>query len=97
MYSDRYFPTHLVDKLHSIILDTCTSIETDKPDSLDELYSITYTATGLINNLQLEFEQHGSRIETVAKGEIAIAFRRVANMYGFDHANVRELLAHREW
>ena len=97
MYSDGYFPDHLVDKLRDIILGSCSKIEDRKPKSLGELYLITCDATELINDLQEEFEESESEIETVARDEIALAFEVVAKTYGFDNADLEELVATRDW
>ncbi|MBU1218494.1 hypothetical protein KKF34_05170 [Myxococcota bacterium] len=97
MYRDDYFPNHLVDKLRDIILGACSKIEKQNPKDLDELYSITCDATELINDLQEEFEDNDSEIETVARDEIALAFGVVAKTYGFENADLEELIATRDW
>lgn len=97
MYSDGYFPHHLVDKLRDIILSACKKIEAKEPSNLKELYVITCDATDLINDLQDEFEENDSEIETVARDEIALAFGSVAKTYGFENADLEELVATRDW
>ena len=97
MYRDSYFPKHLVDKVRDIILGACSRIEVQKPKNLEELYVITCEATELINELQEEFEENDSEIETVARDEIALAFGVVAKTYGFENADLEELVATRDW
>lgn len=97
MYRDDYFPNHLVDKIRDIILDACRRIEGEKPENLDELYRITCAATEKINELEEEFDQHGSELETAAREDIALSFEHVAHTYGFDDADIEELIATREW
>ncbi len=97
MYSDGYFPNNLVDKLRDIILGACSKIEEKSPKNLEELYSITCEATELINDLQEEFEENDSEIETVAGEEIALAFEVVAKTYGFENADLEDLVATRDW
>ena len=97
MYRDSYFPKHLVDKVRDIILGACSKIEEQKPKDLDELYSITCDATELINDLQEEFYEADSEIETVARDEIALAFGLVAKTYGFENADLESLVATRDW
>lgn len=97
MYSDGYFPNHLVDKLRDIILSACKRIEEKEPSNLKELYAITCDATDLINDLQDEFDENDSEIETVARDEISLAFYAVAKTYGFDNADLEELVATRDW
>lgn len=97
MYSDRYFPNHLVDKIRDIILDACKQIEESKPQTLSELYLITCSATDRINELHEEFEENGSELETVARDDIATSFEYVAKAYGFENADIEELVATRDW
>ena len=97
MYKDAYFPDHLVDKLRDIILDACSLIESSRPNNLEDLYTITCQATEHINELQEEFEESGSEIETGAREDIAATFAFVAKFYGFDNADIEELIATRDW
>jgi len=96
MYDDSYFPTRLVDKGKAILLRLCEAIEADKPTDLDALYALTHAATEEFNELQEEFDDSGSEIETAARECIAGDFAFIANAYGFD-ADIEELIAPREW
>lgn len=96
MYSDEYFPKFLVDKTKSILVDLCAQIESDSPKTLEELYTLTHSATNKINDLQPEFEQNDSELETAAREVIAEDFAFIASSYGFT-ADVEELIATREW
>lgn len=96
MYDDSYFPNHLVDKGKNILLNLCSKIETTKPKNLKELYSITHKSTEDFNDLQEEFYQNDSEIETAARECIAMDFEFIANAYGFE-ADVEELIATRDW
>lgn len=97
MYSDDYFPDHLVNKVRDIILGACSKIEEQNPKDLEELYSITCAATELINDLQDDFDDADSEIETVARDEISLAFVVVAKTYGFEDADIEKLVATRDW
>lgn len=97
MYADAYFPNNLVDKLRDIILDACEVIETKKPQTLPELYEISCAATDRINDLQDEFDENGSEIETAAREDIAMSFFQVAQTYGFKDADIEEMIATRDW
>lgn len=66
MYDDDYFPKPQVD-LKAILLELCVQIETDKPATPDALLKLTHAATERINDLQEDFEEHDSEIETVAR------------------------------
>ena len=97
MYSDSYFPNHLVDEVKSVLVELCFQIEMTKPKDLKSLYSLTHESTSKINQLQNRFDQNGSEIETVAREVIAEDFEIIANSYGFKNADIEELIATREW
>ncbi|CAM2961399.1 hypothetical protein SAMN05444143_11317 [Flavobacterium succinicans] len=96
MYTDSYFPKFLVDKVKIILIELCIDIEKTAPKNLDELYKLTYTATKKINDLQNEFSEQNSEIETGARESIATDFDFIAKAYGFN-ADSEELIAPREW
>ena len=97
MYGDDYFPRALVDKVRDVILEACREIEAENPATHEELYTITCRATDKINNLQQDFEEHESEIETVARDDIAVSFGHVATTYGFPDADLEKLVATRDW
>lgn len=97
MYSDSYFPDHVVDKGSAILLRLCERIEAEQPPSLDALYALTHAATEEFNSLEEEFVAAGSEIETVAREIIAENFWFVASAYGFTDADAEELIATRDW
>lgn len=96
MYSDGYFPNFLVDKVKNILLDFCEKIEKEAPENLDDLYKLSHAATDLINDLEDEFYEADSEIETAARETIAMDFDFIANTYNFD-ADVEMLIATRDW
>ncbi|WP_426094846.1 DUF5713 family protein [Flavobacterium sp. DSR2-3-3] len=96
MYADSYFPKFLVDKVKTILTELCIDIEKTSPKNLEELYKLTHTATIKINDLQNEFFEHNSEIETGARESIGADFDFIAKAYGFN-ADVEELIAPREW
>ncbi|ELR68728.1 hypothetical protein C900_05911 [Fulvivirga imtechensis AK7] len=97
MYDDDYFPKHLVDKGKIILLDLCLQIEQQAPNDLKDLYVLTHVATKEFNDLQEEFYEHGSELETVARESIGADFKFVAAVYGFEDADIEELIMTREW
>lgn len=97
LYADGYFPDHVVDKGRAILPALCERIEAERPAGLPALYRLTQAATEEFNALEAEFEAAGSEIETVAREEIGGDFRFVARAYGFEDADVEELIATREW
>ncbi|GAA2071056.1 DUF5713 family protein [Actinomadura alba] len=97
MYSDGYFPDHLVDKGKAILLRLCERIETERPTDLAALYELTNAATQEFNALDEELVAAESEIETVARELIAADFVFVASSYGFEDADTEELIATRDW
>ena len=97
MYKDEYYPNIVVGYGKAILIYLCTQIEMRKPKNLDELYVLTHAATERFNDLENEFYKHGSEIETFARECIAADFEAIAVAYGFDEADVEELIAPRDW
>ncbi|SDY24025.1 hypothetical protein SAMN04487939_101416 [Lysobacter sp. yr284] len=97
MQSDAYFPPFLVAKGRQILIRLCEAIEAEPPPSLDALYLLTHAATEEFNRLAAEFERHDSEIETAARENIGGDFEVIAHAYGFDSADVEELIAPRDW
>ncbi|AUC77755.1 DUF5713 family protein [Olleya sp. Bg11-27] len=96
MYEDQYFPNNLVDKGKDILIKLCNKIETEKPKTLKKLYALTHKATDEFNDLQEEFYENDSEIETVARECIAMDFEFISKSYGFE-ADTEELIATRDW
>lgn len=97
MYADSYFPDELVKKGEDILRELCLQIEEQNPASLQELYELTHAATDKFNELQEEFDEQGSEIETAARDCIATDFEALAKAYGFDDADTEDLVATRDW
>ncbi|MEM6845639.1 MAG: DUF5713 family protein [Bacteroidota bacterium] len=96
MYRDAYFPNFLVDKCKYILLELCQNIENNKPATLEDLYKLTHAATDKLNNLEDEFLENDSEIETVARDCLGVNFEFIAKAYEFD-ADTEELIATRDW
>ncbi|WP_432136652.1 MULTISPECIES: DUF5713 family protein [unclassified Streptomyces] len=97
LYSDSYYPDHVVDQGREILVRLCERIEAERPSDLAGLYALTRAATEEFNLLEAAFDEAGSEIETVAREEIAENFWFVASAYGFRDADVEELVATRDW
>ncbi|WP_333737923.1 DUF5713 family protein [Streptomyces sp. IBSBF 2806] len=97
LYRDGYYPDHLVDRGKEILLRLCERVEAERPDGLDALYALTRAATEEFNALRDAFWEADSDLETVAREEIAGDFGFVALAYGFQDADVEELIAARDW
>jgi hypothetical protein len=96
MYESGYFPHHLVDKCKFVLIELCANIEKLEPKSLDALYALTHAATEQINDLEEEFFENDSEIETEAAECIAIDMYDIALAYGFD-ADMETLIQTRNW
>lgn len=97
MYEDAYFPDELVKKGEDILMELCQQIEQQNPASLEQLYVLTHAATERFNDLQQEFDEQGSEIETVARDCIGMDFKAIAHAYGFDDADSEVLITTRDW
>ncbi len=97
MYQDEYYPKFLVDKCKGILVNLCVQIEKEQPKTLEELYVLTHAATDRFNELEDEFYENGSEIETMAREVIALDFEKIAHNYGFADADIEELIAPRNW
>ena len=56
-----------------------------------------HAATERFNELAEEFEENDSEIETVARDTIATDMEYIAQSYGFEDADIEELVAPRDW
>ena len=97
MDNDQYFPVHLVKKGQEILKAFCLNIETSTPKTLAELYVLSHKATDQFNDLAEEFNDEGSEIETTARECIGEDIYIIAKEYGFDDADIEELIATRDW
>lgn len=96
MYDDDYFPDFLVDKGKAILVRLCEQIESENPTTAEGMLKLTHAATEAFNDLQDEFYEHGSEIETAARDCIGMDFDFIVQAYGFD-LDVEEVIAPRDW
>jgi hypothetical protein len=97
MYEDGYFPNHLVDKIKEILIDVCKNIESKSPKTDEELFSITHKAVEQINELEEEFEENESELETAARESMGADFEFIVRAYGFLDVDIEDVIAPREW
>ncbi|MFB7123403.1 DUF5713 family protein [Kitasatospora sp. NPDC056273] len=97
MSEDPYFPDHLVAKGRAILVRLCERIEAERPADLPTLYVLSHAAAEEFNRLDTELKAAGSEIETAAREDIAEAFWIIASAYGFEDADVEEMVEPREW
>ena len=95
MYQDDYYPAFLVDKVKAQlqkVIDLLESGETDigvVQETLDE-------AVCGINDLQQEFDENGSEIETVARDCIGVTVAYILEWFDIP-IDMDEAIREREW
>lgn len=95
MYNDEYFPDFLVDKVKqqiSGVISLLESGETDKTIIQNELDKMTLA----INDLQEEFEENDSEIETAARDSIGETVEYILKWFGID-IDIEDAIGERDW
>lgn len=97
MYSDDYYPDFLVDKIKAILMELCEQIEASKPGNEEQLLVLTHAATEKTNELEDEFDENESELETVAREAMGADFEFIVKAYGFEDVDIEDVIAPREW
>ena len=95
MYRDDYYPPFLVDKIKVELNKLISLLETGEQDVeviQDKLDEIVIA----INNLQEEFYENESEIETVARDSIGETVEYILKWFGID-IEIEEAIREREW
>ena len=95
MYSDGYFPDFLVDKIRAELKEVVAFLETGVTD-VERIQEKFDTMTLAINDLQEEFEENDSEIETVARDSIATDVIEILKWFEID-IDVEDALGERDW
>jgi len=95
MYDDDYFPNFLVDKVKSYIVDVVQYLESGER-SIDAIQAKFDTMTDSINDLQEEFEENDSEIETGARESIGETVRHILKHFNIA-IDVEEAIRNRDW
>lgn len=95
MYNDGYFPDFLVDKVKNEIENVISFLETGETD-LDAIQEKFDIMTNAINDLQDEFEENDSEIETVARDSIGETIAYILEWFEID-INVEDAMGARDW
>lgn len=95
MYSDEYFPRALVDKLADVIKEVASYLEAG-PHSHEEVQAKLDRMTEKINELEKEFDENESELETVARESICETVEALLGFFGID-IDVEEAVRKREW
>lgn len=95
MYLDEYFPNFLVDKVKNELQKVISLLEKGEQnkeiiqEKLDEVVCA-------INDLQDEFDEYDSEIETVARDCIGGTVEYILKWFGID-IDIEEAIREREW
>ena len=95
MYQDGYFPDFLVDKVKGLVQNVIDFLESGERD-LDKIQKKFDEMTMGINDLQDEFEENDSELETGARESIGETVAYILKW--FDIAiDVEEAIRERDW
>lgn len=95
MYQDGYFPDFLVDKIKVLIQDVIVFLETGERN-LEKVQEKFDEMTLAINDLQEEFEDNDSEIETVARESIGETVDHILQWFDID-MDVEDAIGERDW
>jgi len=95
MYHDGYFPDFLVDKIKGELEKVVAFLETGVSD-LKQIQERFDTMTMAINDLQEEFEENDSEIETAARDSIATDVIAILKWFEID-LDVDDAIGERDW
>lgn len=95
MYEDEYFPDFLVDKVKTRVQDVIALLETGEKNP-KVIQSKFDDMTLAINDLQEEFEENDSEIETAARDSIGETVDYILKWFDID-IDVEDAIAKRDW
>ncbi len=95
MRNDEYFPEFLVDKIELLIKEVIVLLESGETDILTVQAALD-KMTLAINDLQEEFEENDSEIETVARDSIGETVEYVLKWFDID-IDIEAAIGERDW
>lgn len=95
MYNDNYYPRFLVDKVKALIAELVTFLEAGT-HTKEEIQAKFDVMTIGINDLQEEFWDNDSEIETVARESIGQTVEDILTHFSID-IDVEDAIAERDW
>ena len=95
MYEDEYFPNFLVDKIKALMQDVIAFLEAGERD-LVKIQEKFDEITLAINDLQEEFEENDSEIETGARDSIGETVEYILKWFDID-IDVETAIGERDW
>ena len=95
MYQDGYYPDFLVDKVKAELLKVISLLESGATD-LAVIQEKLDEAVRAINDLQDEFDENDSEIETVARDCIGETVGYILEWFGIP-IDIEEAIRERDW
>ena len=95
MYRDGYFPKFLVDKVKSALEDVVQYLESGERNT-DKVQARLDKAMDAINDLQDEFDENDSEIETVARESIGRTVEDILRHYQIN-IDCETAISNRDW
>ena len=95
MYRDDYYPDFLVDKVNGELQKVIDLLETGETDT-ETIQAKLDEAVCAINDLQEEFDENDSEIETAARDSIGETVDYILKWFDID-IDVEDAIAEREW
>jgi len=95
MYKDSYYPKFLVDKIKNLLEQIVRYLK-QGPLPLEDIQVKFDEITRAINDLEVEFLEHDSEIETVARDSIALTVMDILDVYNVK-LDIEDALREREW
>lgn len=95
MYADSYFPDFLVDKIREAIKETVAFIESGN-HSIEDIQASLDKSVLKINELEDEFNENESEIETGARESIGETIEQILKYFNIE-IDIEEAIREREW
>ncbi len=95
MYEDDFFPVFLVDKVKAEIQKVIDLLESGETN-IDIVQEKLDEVVRAINDLQEEFDENDSEIETVARDSIGETVEYILEWFGIP-IEIEEAIREREW
>ncbi len=95
MRNDEYFPVFLVDKIEALIKEVIALLESGETELGKVQVALDRMTIG-INDLQEEFEENDSEIETAARDSIGETVEYVLKWFDID-IDIETAIGERDW
>ncbi len=95
MYNDTYFPDFLIDKVKALIEDVIAFFEQGGYTLVQAQRKLDEMTVG-INDLEEEFNENDSEIETGARESIGATVEYILNWFGVN-IDIETAIKEREW